>query len=222
MQINSTSNRKQRIFVDMDGTLAEWRNIKVNLDTMEDSVPTARVAFFIEERVNKILYSPDYFFTLKPNENLLKAIADIAREGMADVYILSCVLPDKEEISPVEQKSRWLKKYLPEIKEDHWIFVPDTFDKTLFIPSGVKKSDVLIDDYTCNLKSWDKEGRGLKFLNDVNATKGTWQGSMISYKEDVETLKKDILDFVFLNKEVKHNIPDKNMEFVTDKEFLDL
>ena len=65
MQINSTSNRKQRIFVDMDGTLAEWKNIKVNLDTMEDSVPTARVAFSIEEQVNKILYSPEYFFTLK-------------------------------------------------------------------------------------------------------------------------------------------------------------
>lgn len=221
MQIGNEKNNRQRIFVDMDGTLAEWRNIKVEIDTMEEAIPFNTINF-VRKQMNKVLYSPDYFLTLKPNENLIKAVAEIAQDGIADVYILSCVLPDKEKISPLDQKIRWLRKYLPEVSEDHWIFVPDQSDKKSFVPLGVKETDVLIDDYTFNLKSWEEVGRGLKFLNDVNATKGTWNGSMISYKEDADTLKKDIIDYALLNKEIKHNVPDKNMDFITDKEFLSL
>lgn len=219
MQIGNKNSNKQRIFIDMDGTLAEWRNIKIEIDAMEESLPI-NIVNYVGEKMNNVLYSPNYFFTLKPNENLLKAVAEIAQNRVANVYILSCVLPDKEKISPLDQKTKWLKRYLPEVSEDHWIFVPDGSDKRDFVPHGIKKSDVLIDDYTSNLRSWEKSGRGLKFLNDVNATKGTWCGSMISYKEDVETLKKDILDFALLNKEVKHSIPDKNTDFITDREFL--
>ena len=58
---------KQRLFVDMDGTLAEFKTV----DTLET------------------LYEKDYFINLKPNENVLGAIKQLIADNDFDVYILS-------------------------------------------------------------------------------------------------------------------------------------
>lgn len=63
---------KQRLFVDMDGTLAEFKTV----DTLET------------------LYEKDYFINLKPNENVLGAIKQLIAENDFDVYILSAYLTD--------------------------------------------------------------------------------------------------------------------------------
>ncbi|MFQ9404087.1 MAG: hypothetical protein ACLR1Z_09985, partial [Eubacterium sp.] len=56
---------KQRLFVDMDGTLAEFKPV----DTLET------------------LYEKDYFLNLKPNENVLGAIKQLIAQNDIDVYI---------------------------------------------------------------------------------------------------------------------------------------
>ena len=46
-------------------------------------------------------------------------------------------------------------------------------------------TDVLVDDYTKNLKEWPvfgdaKFGRAVKLLNGINGTNGTWTGISVS------------------------------------------
>ena len=56
----------RRIFVDMDGTLAEWKNVESE----------------------NVLYEKGYYENLKPNENLLNAIKELIQKG-ENVFILS-------------------------------------------------------------------------------------------------------------------------------------
>ncbi len=66
---------KKRLFVDMDGTLAEFKVV----DTLER------------------LYEPHYFERLKPNESVVAAVKDIVNNhSEIDVYILSAVLSDSK------------------------------------------------------------------------------------------------------------------------------
>ena len=50
-----------RLFVDMDGTIAEWRNLSINVTAEEEAK-----SMMIEQKLNEILYSPDYFLSLAP------------------------------------------------------------------------------------------------------------------------------------------------------------
>lgn len=85
---------KQRLFVDMDGTLAEFKPV----DTLET------------------LYEKDYFLNLKPNENVLGAIKQLIAQNDIDVYILSAYLSDSHYA--LDEKNAWLDKYLPELPQE--------------------------------------------------------------------------------------------------------
>lgn len=160
----------RRIFVDMDGTLAKWNNVETDM-----------------------LYEKGYYENLEPNYNLLNEIKELIRKG-EDIYILSSFLSDSKYA--LEEKKIWLSKYLTEIPIEKQIFVKYGSDKTKYIPDIITKNDYLIDDYTKNLLSWKEAGGvGIKFLNGINHTKGTWKGLAI---KDNETLKDDleyILDY---------------------------
>ena len=66
---------KKRLFVDLDGTLAEFRKV----DTLEK------------------LYEKNYFLELKPHENVVAAIRNIKNNHPEiEVYILSAVLSDSK------------------------------------------------------------------------------------------------------------------------------
>ena len=153
---SSLSGEKQRVFVDMDGTLAEWKQANY------------------EE-----LFERGYFANLKPNEVLLENVRRLATEETVDVYVLSAVLMDSR--FALTEKNEWLDKYLPEIDAEHRVFTPctETVNKADYIPSGaVRPSDILIDDYSNNLNKWvDAGGKGIKVLNGVNSTLGTWLSS---------------------------------------------
>lgn len=162
---------KRRIFVDMDGTLAKWHNVESE----------------------EILLEKGYYENLEPNRNLVNAIKELIRNG-EDIYILSSFLSNSN--FALEEKKKWLEKYLPEIPLEKQIFVKYGDNKTSYIPGGTDKNDYLIDDYTKNLIPWKEAGGiGIKFLNGINNTKGTWKGAFI---KDNENLKQDleyILDY---------------------------
>ncbi len=145
----------KRLFIDMDGTLAEFHPV----DTMET------------------LYEQGYFAQLAPHENVVNGIKTFMRENPdAEVFILSSVLTD----SPYAQaeKNAWLDRYLPEIGMDNRIFASCGSAKNEFVPGGVWENDVLLDDYSKNLHEWP--GKALKLMNGINGTKGSFQGEKIS------------------------------------------
>lgn len=160
--------RQYRLFVDMDGTLAEFKHVE-QLET---------------------LYEYGYFANLRPMENVVQAIKDIIQNHPEiEVYTLSAYLSDSQHA--LTEKNQWLDKHLPELDAAHRIFLPCGADKKAFVPGGVRESDALLDDYTHNLQQWEP-GKGIKLLNGINHTKGTWQGERIHHSHPAHQLAENL------------------------------
>lgn len=146
-----------RFFIDMDGTLAKWNNVEFEQ-----------------------LFEQGYYRNLEPNNDILNDVNRLIEQG-EDIYILSCVLPESQYA--LEEKKAWLKEYVPNLSEDKYIFVPYGKNKADYLKehySPITNKDYLIDDYTKNLIDWKEYGGiGVKYLNGINHTKGTWHGLMV-------------------------------------------
>lgn len=164
---------KPRFFIDMDGTLAEWRDIKSNSE----------------------LYQKGYYESLKPNNYLLEEVKNLIKEGK-DIYILSSFLSDSDYA--LKEKNIWLNKYLPELPVQKRIFVPYGDVKYKYLPSKITSFDYLIDDHTKNLLDWKEAGgTEIKFLNGINHIKGVWQGLLLREDENISKNFNWILDNCF-------------------------
>lgn len=164
---------KPRFFIDMDGTLAEWRDIKSNSE----------------------LYQKGYYESLKPNNYLLEEVKNLIKEGK-DIYILSSFLSDSDYA--LKEKNIWLNKYLPELPVQKRIFVHYGDVKYKYLPSKITSFDYLIDDHTKNLLDWKEAGgTGIKFLNGINHIKGVWQGLLLREDENISKNFNWILDNCF-------------------------
>lgn len=147
-----------RLFVDMDGTLAVFTPV----DTLET------------------LYEKGYFAKLEPHTEVLEGLKLFIKENPEiEVNILSSVLDDSKYA--LEEKQEWLDRYLPEIDRRHRFFPACGEEKTSAISDGVKSTDFLLDDYTKNLQEWEPPAIGIKLMNGINGTKGTWTGCKVNY-----------------------------------------
>ena len=148
------------VFVDMDGTLAVWNSEKS-----------------IEEVARK-----GYFESLQPFDTMVQAVRMLLNQQIP-VCILSSVFHDDHS---VQEKNIWLDKYLPEIPYERRFYVPYGSSKTDYVNANGEKV-ILIDDFTKNLLEWKSFGEiGIKALNGINHTNGTWKGYFIdihSYPE---------------------------------------
>jgi 5'(3')-deoxyribonucleotidase len=141
------------------------------------------------------LYERGYFANLEPIKNVLQAIKLLISEHPEiEVCILSAYLADSKYA--FSEKNEWLDKYLPEIEDGNRFFSPCGFDKKDFIPGGIRINDVLLDDYTKNLESWQPPGRGIKLLNGINHTKGTWKHDLVSFDKIPELLMNNITEIL--------------------------
>lgn len=144
--------RKLVIYVDMDGVVAKWNKYA----TLEDT------------------HTPGYFYEREPELGLMDCIKRLAKD-----FVIIFLTSTYEDSHSANDKARFLKKYG---FGDY---------KVIYVPYGKKKLDYidrgcpsfLIDDYTKNLKEWE-DGQlchGIKFLNGINNTHGTWKGRTISH-----------------------------------------
>ena len=152
MRHNSNTDRQvRRLFVDMDGTLCEWKPA----ERFED------------------MYEPGWFSHMSPNITLVNALKCLYKTGRCEIYILSAVLSD----SPYAQieKDSWLDKHFPDIDKEHRIFVSTKEPKYNAVPGGIRSDDILLDDYSKNLHEWAEKAIAIKYLNGINGTGGTWK-----------------------------------------------
>ena len=164
---------RYRLFVDMDGTLAEFQSV----DTLET------------------LYERGYFANLQPINSVIEAIKKINdEEPNIEVFILSAVLSDSE--FALKEKNEWLDKYIPQIDNSHRIFTECGKCKNDYIQGGVSNKDFLLDDYTMNLNEWEPPAVGIKLLNGINGTKGTWTKKKVSYDKESSVLSEDICNII--------------------------
>lgn len=158
--------KKVNIFMDMDGVLAEYK-----------------------EDIETYMRAEGFFFERPPMMAMVNLVKEITKEDY-EVYILSSVI---DTPFCVPEKRRWLEKYLPEIKEENYVFVPYGVVKSTFAMANVDTTNavnVLIDDYTDNLVNWTLDGAlPIKTLNGINSTGGTWleiKGDYILADGDVQ------------------------------------
>ena len=203
-------NQKSRLFVDMDGTLAEWRNIILKIENYEQKD-------IVVKKLNAILLSPGYFLSLEPHKNIVNAIRQLIKDGY-EVFILSCAMEKQSLPNPKTEKRDWLSEYIPEIDDDHIIFVPDGENKTKYIPGGVKKGDVCLDDFSPKLRDFQQAGGiSVKVLNRINETKGSWRGNTISIDTPSSIIVKDLQALLDGNIEfIKHKSPLKQRRPVAE------
>lgn len=164
---------RKRIFVDMDGTAAKF--------TPVDMLET--------------LYEQGYFLNLEPIPNIVRAIRLLQVQATdIEIFILSSYLSDSKYA--LQEKNEWLDKYIPEIDYEHRIFCPCGISKKEVVPDGIRDTDYLIDDYTHNLMEWEPPAIGIKLLNGINHTKGTWKGSRISAENSPYLIVRKMIDVV--------------------------
>ena len=157
-----------KLYVDMDGCLAKW-------DTQASVEDT---------------YETGYFLHREPQENLVEAVRIIST--VLPVCILSAVYTTGTAMA---DKERWLKEVgLGAVPRR---FVPYGSPKHLYTDAS-GGPEVLIDDYSRNLHNWEQSGRtGIKFLNGINGTHGTWHGYTLDHQMDVPHLVR-VITGIFL------------------------
>lgn len=189
-------NDKQRLFVDMDGTLAEFKSV----DTLEK------------------LYEKNYFASLNPHENVILAIKEIIKHNPEiEVNILSSVLSDSKYA--LEEKNQWLDIFLPEIDKAHRLFPPCGMDKKEYIKGGVHENDFLLDDYTQNLTLWQPPARGIKLLNGINHTRGTWEHDCLRIDKDPSELAKNIVSIMHNGELIRDEKPQKRVDEALNQDY---
>ena len=159
------------LFVDLDGTLAHW----LPATTPEE------------------LITPGYFRNLPAYTNMIDNVNYLVDAGF-EVYTLSAWMPTLGD--PVQEKNDWLTEHLPIVRQNHRLFCPCDKSKCQlarqYVPTD--KIPVLIDDYSKNLHQWVEDGQergiGIKVLNGLNGTKGSWKGYTISIDCKPEELVK--------------------------------
>ena len=149
-----------RVFFDMDGVLAKWH-------------PEAR---------EKDLYEKGYFINLEPTP-YVEMVKEFIKDPEMDVFILSNFLIFSSYA--YFEKWEWIDKYLPEIPGHHRLFIPTLNSKADGVIGGLRPADILIDDYSKNLFSWNEKGAiGIKAHNEVNNRHGSWKGLHINPTDD--------------------------------------
>lgn len=156
-----------RVYFDMDGTIAKWRDVSI-------------------EETRK----PGYFADLEPEMELLDFMRDAIKLG-ENIYILSSYYTDTRALL---EKKKWLDRYLPEIDSAHCLFVPyGKTNKTEFLVGmlhrKLSKADILVDDHTPNLQCWEEAGGlGVKWLNGLNGKNGCFDGIRVGSTEDLRAV----------------------------------
>ena len=134
------------------------------------------LAQFHPEKSIEEISEPGYFRNLEENKNIISAVERLYFEQI-DVYILSSVINERA----AQEKREWLHEHFPMISDDMMLFVPYGVTKTEYVrdmTGCICTDDVLIDDFTYNLKNW--HGIGIKYLNKINNTNRTWTGYVVN------------------------------------------
>ena len=171
-----------KLYVDMDGTTAEWR---------------AAAAF-------EDLFEEGYFSSLRPYQNVVDAVKLIIRER-PDITVCILTAYFEESRYALNEKRDWLTKHLPEIKEQNRHYTLCDITKPMAVSGGTNvllPTDFLLDDFSKNLHEWVAAGgTGIKLRNGINGNNGTWKGHSVSRMLPPEEIAKYIIEIIDKAKE---------------------
>lgn len=156
----------KRLFLDLDGTIAKF-NVKNALERFDNEIG---------------------FFAKLGAYVGVEVVNELALNG--NIFIISA--------SPNEQadndKMVWLKKYLPNIKQENITLCRIGENKAEIIQNKynivINKECLLLDDYTKNLIEWEKVGGlGVKRITKcADNSRGLWKGQEIKHLKDLQKI----------------------------------
>lgn len=161
--------RKRNIYVDMDGTLVKWRT---------------DVSF-------RDVCAPGYFRSLPSHDKVCEAIK-ILQRSYSDIYEVRILTSTLQDDHSKGDKSHWLDRHF-DIPESSRFYVPYGESKSEYLKEHAETfdDDVLLDDYSINLRSW--HGVGVKMFTDINGNHGSWTGFNIRYNMIPEIMVKQFI-----------------------------
>lgn len=116
---------RTKIYIDMDGTIARFHDENLYLERM---------------------FEKGFFNDLKPFENAVYAIKQLVNDSTAEIFILSATVNS----CSLDEKQKWLDRYLPNISECSSILESTNRDKDQCyndIVQATKTLDMCKDDY---------------------------------------------------------------------------
>ena len=164
--------KKKKLFLDFDGTLAEFKNVGPD-----------------------IYSAKGYSRNLEPLHNVVKAAKMLYESGTFELFLLSAVLPYDHCIA---DKNIWLDVHLPELKAENRIYSKYGDNKyEALVKSGiiVESGDIFLDDYTKNLIQMDNDTKlltSVKLLNGINDTNKSWYGLRVSSASSAKDLSRQL------------------------------
>ncbi len=176
-------SNKTNIYVDMDGTVAEW-NTAASIDEVS---------------------TPGYFKERIPMENVIAALEKLSKKF--NLVICSAALQDDHSVN---DKKAWLKRYMPFINTKDAIFVPYGTSKYACLVKEmemrgqeINDGDLFLDDFTKNLLDMRESSSGkiipVKVCNGINDTNRTWDGFRVSSASNPEILARSIIGIFVSN-----------------------
>lgn len=144
--------RKKKYFFDMDGTLAD---------------------FYADPDYLERMYDRGYYANLSPHQRMIDYLKNkMEVYGKKQVFILSACV-DTEYCA--DEKLQWLKTYIPEMLPENIILMQAGQNKANFVPGGIDRHCILIDDYSVNLNEWIAAGgTAIKAINGINNKSQRW------------------------------------------------
>lgn len=173
----------KKIFIDMDGVLAEYRENCTELELMQKG----------------------YFSSLAPERNMLGALemlVDNAENFGYSICVLSKVYPSIFRYS-ISEKYEWKDEFMPYLYDSEFLLVDgEKEEKAEAIEkmqnTKIDKDCILIDDYNHNLTNWQQNGgTAVKFINEINDKKKSFVGNRISYDMTALEIFNEIIKIVF-------------------------
>lgn len=175
-----------KIFIDMDGVLAEWNPAGAVGEPPLWQKPGSH-----------------YFLTPKPDERIKDTLVKLIEFYPEDTYVISQIHNQGSIAMPtIKDKKEWLQTHIPEF--DLRKFIPvishdDEKSKSRVVRQKFKDDNnimVLIDDRNENLVAWTEVGInmvGVKYLNGINKPE-----SYIGPQIDKNMTTEDIISFIRL------------------------
>ncbi len=153
--MNTAFLRQPGVFFDQDGTLSAWRWIEI-------------------EEVKK----DGYFRSVVPHGNVIMASNILMLMGCPVGTYGAAWLEDGHSVA---DKDFWMDRHVSHIAKQNRIYVPCGTEKASFfeekIGRHITKADILIDDCSEVLRSWESYGgTGIKVRTPENGKYGTWTG----------------------------------------------
>lgn len=147
--LESSHHSEPIVYVDMDGTLADFFGAVAKGEGVSDW----RDAHRVKDRVDQVARKRGFFARLKPLPNASKLIHGVLK--LAGSYCILSAPLQREIEQSTEEKSDWLQHHLSRHPPEEIVYA---VQKEHYARQADGTPNILIDDFDTNIRLWEANG----------------------------------------------------------------